>query len=169
MRTFQEAGLIPAATGFLPASCLALLTMATPNLFDPFKARDTFSTGGGTAGIYRLDRLEKAGLGAVIKLPFSIRVLLEAVLRNCDGYLVTENDVRALAAWNAAASAKAEIPFKPARVVLQDFTGVPCVVDLAAMRSAMKRLGGDPKKINPLIPVDLVIDHSVQVDYFGSP
>src|SRR3954470_22560240 len=140
--------------------------MAT-NVFDPFKARDSFNTGSGTAGIYRLDRLEKAGLGAVSKLPFSIRVLLEAVLRNCDGYLVTENDVRALAAWNAAAPAKSEIPFKPARVVLQDFTGVPCVVDLAAMRSAMKRLGGDPKKINPLIPVDLVIDHSVQVDYFA--
>src|SRR3954469_3164273 len=136
--------------------------------FDPFHARDTFNTGSGTAGIYRLDRLEKPGLGGVSKLPFSIRVLLEAVLRNCDGYLVTENDVRALAAWNPASPAKAEIPFKPARVVLQDFTGVPCVVDLAAMRAAMKRLGGDPKKINPLIPVDLVIDHSVQVDYFGS-
>src|SRR4029079_18498912 len=125
-------------------------------------------TGSGTAGIYRLDQLEKQGLGAVSKLPFSMRVLLEAVLRNCDGYLVTDSDVRALAAWNAAAPAKAEIPFKPARVVLQDFTGVPCVVDLAAMRSAMKRLGGDAKNINPLIPVDLVIDHSVQVDYFGS-
>jgi aconitate hydratase A / 2-methylisocitrate dehydratase len=137
--------------------------------FDPFKARDSFNTGSGTAGIYRLERLEKAGLGAMSKLPFSIRVLLEAVLRNCDGYLVTENDVRALAAYNPASPAKAEIPFKPARVVLQDFTGVPCVVDLAAMRAAMKRLGGDPKKINPLIPVDLVIDHSVQVDYFGSP
>ncbi len=142
--------------------------MAT-NLFDPFKARDTFNTGNGTAGIYRLERLEKQGLGGISKLPFSIRVLLEAVLRNCDGYLVTENDVRALAAWKAVSPAKSEIPFKPARVVLQDFTGVPCVVDLAAMRSAMKRLGGDPKKINPLIPVDLVIDHSVQVDYFGSP
>jgi aconitate hydratase len=138
-------------------------------VFDPFHARDTFNTGSGTAGIYRLDRLEKQGLGAVSKLPFSIRVLLEAVLRNCDGYLVTEKDVKTLAAWNAAAPAKSEIPFKPARVVLQDFTGVPCVVDLAAMRSAMKRLGGDPKKINPLIPVDLVIDHSVQVDYFGTP
>src|SRR5262245_4905799 len=137
--------------------------------FDPFHARDSFNTGSGAAGIYRLERLEKGGLGAVSKLPFSIRVLLEAVLRNCDGYLVTENDVRALAAWKAAAPAKAEIPFKPARVVLQDFTGVPCVVDLAAMRAAMKRLGGDPKKINPLIQVDLVIDHSVQVDYFGSP
>ena len=143
--------------------------MATPNLFDPFHARASFNTGSGTAGIYRLDQLEKQGLGQVSRLPFSIRVLLEAVLRNCDGYLVTENDVRALAAWHAAAPAKSEIPFKPARVVLQDFTGVPCVVDLAAMRSAMKRLGGDPKKINPLIPVDLVIDHSVQVDYFGTP
>src|SRR6476646_1099423 len=141
--------------------------MAT-NLFDPFQARDSFNTGSGTAGIYRLDRLEKQGLGAISKLPFSMRVLLEAVLRNCDGYLVTENDVRALAAWQATAVAKSEIPFKPARVVLQDFTGVPCVVDLAAMRSAMKRLGGDPKKINPLVPVDLVIDHSIQVDYFGA-
>src|SRR5262245_15489892 len=143
--------------------------MPTPTLFDPFHARDTFQIGNGAAGIYRLERLEKQGLGQVGKLPFSIRVLLEAVLRNCDGYEVTEADVRALAAWNAASPAKVEIPFKPARVVLQDFTGVPCVVDLAAMRSAMKRLGGDPKKINPLIPVDLVIDHSVQVDYFGSP
>jgi aconitate hydratase len=142
--------------------------MATTTVFDPFRARDTFGTGSGAAGIYRLDRLEKQGLGAVSKLPFSIRVLLEAVLRNCDGYQVTEADVKALAAWNAPAPAKVEIPFKPARVVLQDFTGVPCVVDLAAMRSAMKRLGGDPKKINPLIPVDLVIDHSVQVDAFGS-
>ena len=149
--------------------CTYLPAMPTPNLFDPFQARDTFQTGSGPAGIYRLERLEKQGLGQVGKLPFSIRVLLEAVLRNCDGYEVTEADVRALAAWNAAAPAKVEIPFKPARVVLQDFTGVPCVVDLAAMRSAMKRLGGDPKKINPLIPVDLVIDHSVQVDYFGSP
>jgi aconitate hydratase len=142
--------------------------MSTTTVFDPFHARDTFSTGSGSAGIYRLDRLEKQGLGAVSKLPFSMRVLLEAVLRNCDGYAVTEADVQALAAWNAPSPAKLEIPFKPARVVLQDFTGVPCVVDLAAMRSAMKRLGGNPKKINPLIPVDLVIDHSVQVDAFGS-
>ena len=136
--------------------------------FDPFHARDTFETGNGKAGIFRLDRLEKAGLGAVSKLPFSIRVLLESVLRNCDGYEVTQDDVESLASWHAPAPAKSEIPFKPARVVLQDFTGVPCVVDLAAMRAAMKRLGGDPKKINPLIPVDLVIDHSVQVDYFGT-
>jgi aconitate hydratase len=143
--------------------------MNSSTRFDPFHARDTFPTAGGALGIYRLERLEKAGLGAVSKLPFSLRILLEAVLRSCDGYVVTEEDIKALASWNAAAPAKAEIPFKPARVVLQDFTGVPCVVDLAAMRSAMKRLGGDPKKINPLIPVDLVIDHSVQVDYFGSP
>src|SRR5262245_2818550 len=141
--------------------------MPSATLSDPFQTRDTFQTGSGPVGIYRLDRLEQQGLGAVSKLPFSMRVLLEAVLRNCDGYEVTENDVKALASWNAAAPAKIEIPFKPARVVLQDFTGVPCVVDLAAMRSAMKRLGGDPKRINPLIPVDLVIDHSVQVDYFG--
>jgi aconitate hydratase len=142
--------------------------MSSKLLFDPFQARDTFDTGSGKAGIYRLSRLEEQGLGAISKLPFSIRVLLESVLRNCDGYEVTEADVKALAAWNAAAPAKIEIPFKPARVVLQDFTGVPCVVDLAAMRSAMKRLGGNAKKINPLIPVDLVIDHSVQVDYFGT-
>ncbi len=135
---------------------------------DPFGARDTFDSGQGPVGIYRLERLEQAGLGQISRLPFSIRLLLEAVLRNCDGYEVTEDDVRHLAAWDAASPAKLEIPFKPARVVLQDFTGVPAVVDLAAMRSAMKRLGGDPKKINPLIPVDLVIDHSVQVDRFGT-
>ncbi len=136
---------------------------------DIFSARDTFSTGAGEAGIYRLSRLEELGLGKISLLPYSIRVLLESVLRNCDGFTVTEDNVRQLAAWNAPAPARVEIPFKPARVVLQDFTGVPAVVDLAAMRSAMKRLGGDPKKINPLIPVDLVIDHSVQVDRFNTP
>ena len=135
---------------------------------DPFSARDTFESGSGPVGIYRLSRLEDQGLGNITALPYSIRNLLEAVLRTCDGYVVTEEDVRSLAAWNAAAPAKVEIPFKPARVVLQDFTGVPAVVDLAAMRSAMERLGGDPRKINPLIPVDLVIDHSVQVDRFGT-
>ena len=135
---------------------------------DPFSARDSFDTGSGTAGIYRLARLEEQGLGDMASLPYSIRVLLEAVLRNCDGYVVTEDDVQNLAGWQAASPAKAEIPFKPSRVVLQDFTGVPAIVDLAAMRSAMHRLGGDPSKVNPLIPVDLVIDHSVQVDRFGS-
>ncbi len=140
----------------------------TKRTFDPFSARDTFDTGHGKAGIFRLSRLEEAGLGAVSRLPFSIRVLLEALLRTCDGYEVTEDDVRAVAGWNAEAPAQVEIAFKPARVVLQDFTGVPAVVDLAAMRTAMARLGGDANKINPLIPVDLVIDHSVQVDHFGT-
>jgi aconitate hydratase len=135
---------------------------------DPFAARDTFSTGNGQAALYRLSRLEDQGLGEISRLPFSIRILLEAVLRTCDGFAVTEDDVRNLAGWEAASPALREIPFKPARVVLQDFTGVPAVVDLAAMRAAMKRLGGDPAKINPLIPVDLVIDHSVQVDQFGT-
>jgi aconitate hydratase len=141
---------------------------STPRQSDPFDARDSFDTGSGRAGIYRLSRLEKAGLTKLAALPFSIRVLLESALRNCDGFLVSEQDVKNLAAWNAQAPAAVEIPFKPARVLLQDFTGVPAVVDLAAMRSAMRRLGGDPARINPLIPVDLVIDHSVQVDSFGS-
>jgi aconitate hydratase len=141
---------------------------------DPFQARDTFDTGAGPAGIYRLSKLEQLGLCKVAELPFSIRVLLESLLRNCDGYVVTEQDVKNLANWTASRGVLApgsdgvEVPFKPARVVLQDFTGVPCVVDLAAMRAAMQRLGGDPKKINPLVPFDLVIDHSVQVDYFGT-
>jgi aconitate hydratase len=136
---------------------------------DPFGARDSIKTAAGSAIIYRLNRLEESGVGKISRLPFSIRVLLEAVLRNCDGHLITEDDVRSLAAWTASAPTPREVPFKPARVILQDFTGVPAVVDLAAMRSAMQRLGGDPAKINPLVPVDLVIDHSVQVDVFGTP
>ncbi|MEO2021434.1 MAG: aconitate hydratase AcnA [Pirellulaceae bacterium] len=136
---------------------------------DPFGARDSFETGEGKVDLYRLSRLEDQGLGSISQLPYSIRVLLEAVLRNCDGYIVEEEDVRNLAAWSATSYVAREVPFKPSRVVLQDFTGVPAVVDLAAMRSAMQRLGGDPNSINPLIPVDLVIDHSVQVDQFGSP
>ena len=136
--------------------------------FDLFQARATIETESGSVAIYRIMRLEELGIGQVSQLPYSIRVLLESVLRQCDGFSVTEEDVRNLASWEAESPAKVEIPFKPARVVLQDFTGVPAVVDLAAMRSAMKRLGGDPNKINPLIPVDLVIDHSVQVDRFGS-
>ncbi len=138
-------------------------------LFDPFQARGTLATQSGPVGIYRLARLEELGLTQVAVLPYSIRVLLESVLRNCDGYVVSEDDVRNLAGWQAAALAKVEIPFMPARVVLQDFTGVPAVVDLAAMRSAMQRMGGDPNKINPLVPADLVVDHSVQVDRFASP
>jgi aconitate hydratase len=139
------------------------------NRQDAFEARAVLDTGNGRAVICRLENLEKAGLGSISRLPFSIKVLLESVLRNCDGTLITERDVAALAGWNAKSPAAREVPFKPARVILQDFTGVPAVVDLAAMRSAMKRLGGNPAKINPLVPVDLVIDHSVQVDYFGNP
>jgi aconitate hydratase len=135
---------------------------------DPFGIRDTIQTSQGPAGIYRIQKLQDRGFGDILRLPYSLRVLLEAVVRNCDGFVVREEDVRNLATWEAASPAKLEIPFKPARVVLQDFTGVPAVVDLAAMRSAMARLGGEPGKINPLIPVDLVIDHSVQVDRFGS-
>jgi len=138
------------------------------NLKDPFGARAALDTQSGRAAIYRLDALEKRGVGRVSSLPFSIKVLLENLLRNIDGTLVTEEDAAALAGWNAAAPASREVPFRPARVILQDFTGVPAIVDLAAMRSAMRRLGGDPSRINPLVPVDLVIDHSVQVDFFGS-
>ena len=135
---------------------------------DPFSARAAFDTGSGKATLYRLRALDDAGVTDTSRLPYSIRMVLEALLRTCDDYEVTEADVRSLATWNAARPAEVEIPFKPARVVLQDFTGVPCVVDLAAMRAAMKRLGGDPRRINPLVPVDLVIDHSVQVDFFGA-
>ncbi|MBI1299034.1 aconitate hydratase AcnA [bacterium] len=135
---------------------------------DYFNARDTLQTDSGPVTIYRLDALEKAGVAAISKLPFSIKVMLEAALRQADGFEITKEHVEKIAAWDPKGNPDIEIPFKPARVVLQDFTGVPSVVDLAALRSAMGRMGGDPKKINPLVPVDLVIDHSVQVDRFGS-
>ena len=140
---------------------------ASPEQRDHFGAKATFDTGSGSAYIYRLDQLVKAGFTGINKLPFSIKVMLESVLRECDGFLVTKEDVERLASYNPKAPAKEEIPFKPARVLLQDFTGVPAVVDLAAMRSAMARLGGDPNEINPGVPVHLIIDHSVQVDAFG--
>ena len=139
------------------------------DLKNSFDARDTFETGSGQAYYYRLSKLQEDGLGNIDKMPFSIKVLLEALLRNEDGYEVTADDVKGLAAYDAKDPARVEIPFKPARVILQDFTGVPSVVDLAALRSAMARLGGDPKLINPQVPVDLVIDHSVQVDEYDSP
>jgi aconitate hydratase len=136
---------------------------------DTFGARARFETGSGPATLYRLDALEKQGLARGFdRLPFSIKVVLESVLRNLDGELVTETDIRNLAGWQAAKPADVEVPYMPARVILQDFTGVPAVVDLAAMRSAVKRLGGDARRINPLVPVDLVVDHSVQVDVFGT-
>src|SRR5437773_3192344 len=118
--------------------------------------------------IHSLPRLaDRLGID-LTAMPYAIRVLLEAALRHCDGFQVTEDDVKRLAGWSPTPGDPAEIAFKPARVVLQDFTGVPCVVDLAAMRDAVKRLGGDPSRVNPLVPVDLVIDHSVQVDVFGT-
>jgi aconitate hydratase len=140
--------------------------MATTN--NPFDSQATLSSKAGDVKIYRLAKLAELGFGNLDALPFSIKVLLESALRNMDNFSITENDVKGLAAWNAEKVRAVELPFKPARVILQDFTGVPAVVDLAAMRSAMKRAGGDPQKINPLVPVDLVIDHSVQVDEFGS-
>ncbi|MDB4628085.1 aconitate hydratase AcnA [bacterium] len=133
---------------------------------DPFSARATLSTPEGDRSYYRLDAL--TSLGDIDRLPLSIKVLLESCLRNCDGRVVTETHVKALAGYDATNVGETEIAFTPGRVVLQDFTGVPCVVDLAAMRDAMRTLGGDPKKVNPLVPCDLVIDHSVQVDAFNS-
>jgi len=136
---------------------------------NPFGAEASLSTTGGNVGIFRLNRLAELKLGPIDQLPYSIKVLLESCLRNTDNFEVTEEDVNRLANWNAAALPTVEMPFKPARVILQDFTGVPCVVDLASMRAAMKRAGGDAQRINPLVPVDLVIDHSVQVDDYGNP
>jgi len=133
------------------------------NLFDTFQ---TFTAGGGrTSQFYSLPQLEKAGVGPISQLPVSIRIVLESVLRNCDGNKITEDDVRSLANWKPSAERTEEIPFVVARVLLQDFTGVPLLVDLAAMRSAVARIGKDPQIIEPLVPVDLVVDHSVQVDF----
>lgn len=129
--------------------------------------RVEFETGSGKANLFSLAKLKELGYKKIDSLPFSIKILLEAVLREFDGYVVTENDIEILANYDAK-NPQGEIPFKPSRVVLQDFTGVPAVVDLAALRSAMKRMGGNPNAINPLVPVDLVIDHSVQVDMFGN-
>src|SRR5215472_14881914 len=136
---------------------------------DEFKTLKTFDADNGRqAFFFSLPALEEQGIGQISRLPVSIRVVLESVLRNCDGKRIRRQDIEALANWNAKRPANKEIPFVVARIVLQDFTGVPLVVDLAAMRSAVKQLGRDPKIIEPLVPVDLVVDHSVQVDFFGS-
>src|SRR3954463_6390104 len=137
---------------------------------DLFKTRQSFRTGSGAEGtLYSIPQLELEGLGAISRLPVSIRIVLESVLRNFDeGQKISEANIRALAAWKPGEERTEEIPFVVARVILQDFTGVPLLVDLAAMRSAVKRMGKDPGVIEPLVPVDLVIDHSVQVDYAGS-
>ncbi|MBI5944898.1 MAG: aconitate hydratase AcnA [Chloroflexi bacterium] len=148
---------------------------------DFFNSRDILKVGNKEYVIYRLDALEKAGLTKLSKLPYSIRIVLEAALRQCNDNEITQADVKNIAAWRplpsspisagnggGAGGGRPGIPFLPGRVVMQDFTGVPAVVDLASMRSAVARLGGDPKKINPLVPVDLVIDHSVQIDFFAT-
>src|SRR5437660_1099382 len=139
-------------------------------MHDEFKTLRKFDAGQGRDGfLFSLPALEEQGIGKISRLPVSIRIVLESVLRSCDGKKVRRKDVETLANWNAKAPANAEIPFVVARIVLQDFTGVPLIVDLAAMRSAVARLGRDPKIIEPLVPVDLVVDHSVQVDFFRSP
>src|SRR5438067_1588991 len=135
-----------------------------------FNTLSTFTYGDGKTGqFYSLPKLEAAGVGPVSRLPVSIRIVLESVLRNVDGKRVNEEDVRLLANWRPVEERTAEIPFVVARIVLQDFTGVPLLVDLAAMRSAVARMAKDAAIIEPLVPVDLVVDHSVQVDFFGSP
>jgi len=134
---------------------------------NPFGAESTITSKFGEHKYLRLRKLEESGLGKLDRLPFSIKVVLESCLRNLDNFVVGEDDVKRLMSWQPKPQ-PSEVPFKVARVILQDFTGVPCVVDLAAMRAAMKRAGGDPQRINPLVPVDLVIDHSVQVDEYGS-
>ena len=133
-----------------------------------FGCRINFESSEGKTALYSLEKLQKDGIGTIDRLPFSIRILLEQALRNVDDFQVCAEDVTALANWNAAEKSNQEIPYKPTRVILQDFTGVPAVVDLAALRSAMVAMNGDPSVINPRIPVDLVIDHSIQVDAFGS-
>jgi aconitate hydratase len=138
--------------------------MATVN---SFSSRRDLKVGGRTVQIYSLQTLQDAGFGGIARLPFSLKILLENLLRHEDGRFVKASDVEAMARWDVKSPAQQEISFAPARVLLQDFTGVPAVVDLAAMRDGIARLGGDPNKVNPLQPVELVIDHSVQVDYFG--
>src|SRR5262245_21730772 len=141
--------------------------MSTPSP-DSFKCRKTLKVGSKSFQYFSLPDAEQNGLRGLSRLPFSLKVLVENLLRHEDGRSVTAEDIRAVLDWLKSKSSNVEIAYRPARVLMQDFTGVPAVVDLAAMRDAMKALGGDPSKINPLVPVDLFIDHSVQVDFFGS-
>ncbi len=141
----------------------------TKLIHNPFGTRTNFKTNEGEFQVYALEKLEDAGFKQISQMPFSLKVLLESVIRNCDGTIVTEKDIQNISEWNAENPGSKEVPYFPARVILQDFTGVPAVVDLAAMRSTIKRLNGDPSLINPAVPVDLVIDHSVQADVFGTP
>ena len=136
--------------------------------FDSFKSRKTLKVGAKTYVYYSLPAAEKNGLKGISRLPFSMKVLLENLLRNEDNRSVKKEDIVAVSKWLRKRALEHEISFRPARVLMQDFTGVPAVVDLAAMRNAMQALGGDAEKINPLVPVDLVIDHSVIVNFFGN-
>jgi len=140
-----------------------------PQSLNSFNARKTLEAGGKTFTYFSLREAEKNGLAGIARLPFSLKVLLENLLRHEDGRTVTADDIRAIAGWLKERRSDREIAYRPARVLMQDFTGVPAVVDLAAMRDATTALGGDPRRINPQVPVDLVIDHSVMVDYFGGP
>ncbi|ETA66770.1 aconitase [Methanolobus tindarius DSM 2278] len=142
--------------------------MKCDNLKDSFGSKQTITIADKEVTFYSLKKLEEAGIANISKLPYSIRVLLEDILRNVDGKVITEDDVKNLASWSPDGVLAVDIPFIPSRVLMQDFTGVPAVVDIAAIRSAMERLGGDPSAINPVIPANLVIDHSIQVDYYGT-
>lgn len=135
---------------------------------DSFKCKKTLTAGGKTYTYFSIPEAEKNGLEGVSRLPFSLKVVLENLLRFEDGRTVTKADILACAEWLKTRKSDHEISYRPARVLMQDFTGVPAVVDLAAMRDAAVKLGGDPEKVNPLVPVDLVIDHSVMIDYFGT-
>src|SRR6202171_834353 len=141
--------------------------MSTQSHPDSFKSLSTLTSGKTTYNVFRLRALEKGGVD-LARLPFSLRILLENLLRHEDGRTVNADDIQFLACWDPNAEPSREIAYMPARVLMQDFTGVPAIVDLAAMRDAVKTLGGDPERVNPLIPAELVIDHSVQVDEFGT-
>ena len=135
---------------------------------DTFKTRRTLTVAGKTYDYFSLKAAQAAGVGDVDRLPYSLKVLMENLLRNEDDFTVFADDIRAMGGWTKDKKSTREINYYPARVLMQDFTGVPAVVDLAAMRDAMKGVGGDPQKINPLVPVDLVIDHSLIVDHYAS-
>src|SRR4029450_13038280 len=134
-----------------------------------FNTRTNVTLAGESVEVFSLTKLEQSGFSSAASLPYSLKILLENLLRHEDARFVQPKDIEALASWKPGVQAQKEISFAPARVLLQDFTGVPCVVDLAAMRDGGIRVGGDPLRVNPLQPVELVIDHSVQVDYFGRP
>src|ERR1700748_2141397 len=166
------------AAPFMPRACVRMVFSAAhfellcyltgdPIPMNSFSSKSTLTSNGKSYEVYRLKALEQKGV-SLAKLPYSLRILLENLLRQEDGKSVTAADIEFLAKWHPKAEADREIAFMPARVLMQDFTGVPAIVDLAAMRDAMKKLGGKPEKINPLQPAELVIDHSVQVDEFGT-